>query len=146
MAWSGSGIFANMFIGQFSGVSAVDLTAETNMIALFGAGVTPNYATDTTYGTGTWGSANEASGPGYTAGGQALTGTTLTVVAGNPTWDADDPEWPETTIEAEGAAIYDPSDDQLIAGIWFGELVGSQDGLYRIAWAPEGIAVFDLTP
>lgn len=58
---------------------------------------------------------NEVTGTGYTAGGQALTGVTLTYDAATNTLmlDANDPTWSASTITARYLVAYDdtPSTD-----------------------------------
>jgi len=93
-------------------------TAQTFKIALY----TP--AADLSAATTAYSTANEASGAGYTAGGQTLSvsvvptssGTTAYLSFANVTWSA-------TTITARGALIYkaDGLTNPAIAVIAFGE-------------------------
>ena len=93
-------------------------TSQTFKVALYTSSANLSAAT-TTYST-----SNEASGSGYTAGGQALTvsvvptstGTTAFLSFADVTWDT-------TTITARGALIYkaDGVTNPAIAVIDFGE-------------------------
>lgn len=53
-------------------------------------------------------SANEASGTGYTAGGQTLANVTVTErdASNDAILDADDPSWPNSTITARYVCFY----------------------------------------
>lgn len=85
-------------------------------------------------------SANEVSGDGYTAGGQALAGKTVTQDDTNDKakWDADDVIWADSTITARFAVIYD-ANNNLIACIDFGEDKSSSNGEFKIQWHADGI-------
>jgi hypothetical protein len=90
-------------------------------------------------------SANEVSGTGYTAGGQALANKTVTVddTDDEGVFDADNVTWGSSTITAYHAVIYDDTPtspaDPLIASIDFGGAQTSTSGNFTIAWAAEGI-------
>lgn len=85
----------------------VDLDSDTLKVMLCTSGYTPDqdthrYKSDVT---------NEVAGTGYTAGGQALTGVTVSYTAATNTLmlDANDPSWPASTITARYAVFYDDS-------------------------------------
>lgn len=83
-------------------------------------------------------SANEVSGTGYTAGGQALTGVAAAQSAGvNIVYlDANDVVWSGATITARYAVIYDVSNgNQLVCSIDFGEDKTSTAGDFTIQWS-----------
>lgn len=90
-------------------------------------------------------SANEASGTGYTAGGQALSGQATSVddTDDEGVWDATDIAWTTATITAYHAVIYDDTPtspaDPLICSIDFGGAKTATAGTFTIAWAAEGI-------
>jgi hypothetical protein len=89
---------------------------------------------------------NEVTGTGYTAGGAALSGVTVTYNATNNTltFDASDVSWANSTITARYAVIYDstPATDAtrpLIAYQDFGADVVSTAGAFTITWDAAGI-------
>jgi hypothetical protein len=146
MAWSASGLFVATHIDQWDASNlGIDLGSELHKAAFWGT-VTPNFDTDTAYGASPWNS-GEASGAGYSAGGPLLTGTTLSVVSGSMKWDADNVQLDDSTITAQGVAIYaDAVSDRLICAVWFGAEKETQDGTFLITWHANGIAALDLTP
>jgi len=84
--------------------------------------------------------ANEISGTGYTAGGEALASKAVT--QGETTkWDADDVEWTGATFTAYHAVIYDDdlTNDDLIASIDFGGAKSVSAGTFKIQWHANGI-------
>ncbi len=85
-------------------------------------------------------SANEISGTGYTAGGAALANKAVTQDDTNDKakWDADDVSWPDSTITARFAVLYDVNNN-LIACIDFGEDKSSANGEFKIQWHADGI-------
>lgn len=145
MAWTASGIFYQTQLDQWDPSNlGIDLTAEDGKLAFFGSAVTPNYASDTAYGTAPWNS-GEASGAGYTTGGPTLTGTTLSMVGANMVFDADNVELTSSTITAEGALLYWPTkSNRALLAVWFGASRETQDGTFLITWASGGIASHNL--
>jgi len=84
--------------------------------------------------------ANEISGTGYTAGGEAL--TTKAVTQGATTkFDADDTQWTSASFTAYHAVIYDDTltNDDLIASIDFGGAKQVTSGTFTIQWHANGI-------
>lgn len=64
---------------------------------------------------------DETTGPGYTQGGQLITNVTVSVVGNAAIVDFDDVIWPNTTISAAGALIYNSSKaNRAVAVIDFG--------------------------
>lgn len=127
---------------------AIDLDLETHKVAMFTNTITPNFSSDTAYAAAPY-NANEVSGTGYTAGGNALTGT---VVDESPTgtlrWDASDVQWTTATItNARCALVYaDALGDQAIVLVNFGADYSSSAGTFTIQWASGGVLTIDLTP
>lgn len=75
----------------------------------------------------------EVSGPGYTAGGKALTEANVVMNNDAVILDFQDPVWPNSTISARGALIYNRScDDCAVTVMDFGELVTSKNGNFRL--------------
>lgn len=157
MAWSSSGVFTRTFADALSGIIALNLGLETHKAALFGNGVTPDFETasaTTAYNDGTWLTANEVTGTGYTAGGVALANTTVTLAGGATNiivWDADDPTWSGATFSgAYGCLIYadaltTPVADQGIAAVYFGGPFQVTAGAFSIEFSPNGIYRLDVT-
>lgn len=132
--------------GAFTGALAnkeVDWDSDTIKVMLLSSSYTPNqdnhdYLDDVV--------ANEVSGTGYTAGGATLASKTSVYTASTNTraFDAADVDWPDSTITARYAVIYDdtPSTNAtkpLIAYVDFGADRTSSAGLFRIAWHANGI-------
>lgn len=147
MAWSKSGLFVATHIDQWDASNlGIDLTGELHKAAFWGPSVTPNFDTDTAYGSSPWNS-GESSGAGYTPAGILITGTTLAVASGSMKWDADNLQIDDSTIISEGVLLYaDPTSDRAIAAVWFGEAKETQDGTFLVTWNAAGIAALDLTP
>jgi hypothetical protein len=116
--------------------------------AFFGAGVTPNFGTDTAYNVGTWDSAtNESAGAGYTAGGIAVVTTTLAHVSGSMRLDYDNFQLDDSSIIAEGYLLYaDTAGDLGVLAVWFGEAKETQAGTFLVTHDPSGAAILDCTP
>lgn len=148
MGWIASGLMGATQADQWDPTAlAIDLTAEDGKNAFYGAGVTPNFNTDTAYNVGTWVTANEASGAGYTAGGPVSTGTTLTPTGGVLVYDYDNISIANSTIEAEGYINYWPNkSSRIFHAVWFGELLETQDGTFLVTNDPSGVARLDYTP
>jgi hypothetical protein len=156
MAWSASGFFRQTMADNLNNIIVLNLDLETHKVALFGNGVTPDYdaaAAAAKYGTGgTWTTANEVTGTGYTAGGTALTSTTVTTPsAGVVMWDAADTAWSSATISGiYGCLIYadamtTPVADQAICAVYFGGTAYAvTTGTFTIQWSASGI--YRVTP
>jgi hypothetical protein len=138
MAWSSSGLFVATQMDQWDDTGlGIDLTSESALKAAFwGSSVTPNFdQTGAAYGSSPWNS-GEASGAGYSAGGIAVTGTTLAIVSGSLRFDADNFLIDNSTITAEGYLLY----------VWFGEPKSTEDGAFLVTHDPTGIAILDCVP
>lgn len=91
------------------------LETDTLYMALYTSAATIGAAT-TAYSA-----ADEATGPGYTAGGQVLTNVVVSADGNAAIVDFDDVVWPNATISAAGALIYNGSKaNRAIAAIDFG--------------------------
>ena len=150
MAVTASGLFIPTWIDILDTTQlAVDLDLETHRVAMFTNSITPNFSTDTAYGTGTYAS-NEVSGTGYTAGGALLTGTTVSESpTGTMRWDATDVSWASSTItNARCALVYADAlaGNNAIVLINFGADYSTTAGTFTIQWASGGILTIDLTP
>jgi len=149
MAITASGVYVANFIDVFDTTQlAIDLDLETHKVALYLDALTPNFSTDAAYSA-----TSEASGAGYTAGGNVLTGTVFTeAVTGSAVFDAADASWPASTIaNAMAAIIYADAlaGNNLIVLSDFVTAVSTTSGTLTIQWAAPGsggILNFDLTP
>lgn len=112
----------------------VDLEADTINVSLYDNSHAFT-ATDTDYTT-----TNElATAGGYTQGGQALAGKSVTEAA-TTTWDATDISWTSATFTAYHAVIYDSTaGNDLICSIDFGGAQTVTAGTFTIQWHASGI-------
>lgn len=150
MAVTASGWYLATVIDVFDTTQlALDLDLETHKIALFTNSITPNFSTDTAYGVAPY-NANEVSGTGYTAGGVALTTTTVTESpTGTMKWDCDDPSWAGSTItNARFGLVYADAlaGNNCILGINFGADYSTVSGTLSIVIAAAGLGTVDWTP
>jgi len=127
---------------------AVDLDLETHKGALYLDALTPNFSTDAAYSA-----TNEASGTGYTGGGEAVTGTTWTeAITGSLVLDADDAAWTSSTIaDAMAFVLYADAlgGNNLIFLSDFVTAVSTTSGTLTVQWTAAssgGLFNFDLTP
>lgn len=160
MAWTASGAFRQFFVDYMGNPSTFwtpalpHLDLETHKVALFGSGVTPDFdatAAASQYGAGgTWTTGNESSGTGYTAGGQAITSTTVTGVAGGiMMWDSADPAWTTVTVTTHGCLLYAdsltaPVVDQGIMAVYFGGAFTTTAGNLTIQVSASGWLRLDV--
>lgn len=104
-----------------------DLDSDTLKIALYTSSATLN-ATTTAYTT-----TNEVVGTGYTAGGNVLTGATISTSGTTAIVDFDNTQWVGSSITARGALIYNSSKaNRAIAVLDFGEDKTSNAGSFVI--------------
>jgi hypothetical protein len=107
--------------------------------------VTSSYAPDRATHTNLSHVTNEVVGAGYTAGGKALTGKTVTADTTNhrAKFDADDVSWAGATITARAAVLYQdggtPGASPLIAYIDFGTDVVVTSDTFPIVWHADGV-------
>lgn len=123
---------------------AINLATDTIKVMLVESGYSPDedaheYRDDVT---------DEASGTGYTAGGEELLNKTVTQDNTNnrAVFNADDVEWAASSITARGAVIYkdtgNAATDPLIAYIDFTEDKTSSSGTFAINWNASGVLLF----
>ena len=143
-----SGLYVETFEAALKNDLALDMDNDTFKCMLTLTGYSPNFETHTNKSDVT----NEASGTGYTAGGETLTSVAMTSSSdgtGTIKWDADDVSWANSTLTAvTGAVIYDDTvtNDRLIAYIDFGGSFSTTSGTFQIQWNPSGIFTLDLKP
>ena len=105
----------------------IDLDTDTIKIALYTSAATLSAAT-TAYAT-----TNEVVGTGYTAGGNTLTGATISSSGTTAFVDFNDTTWATATITARGALIYDSTNaNKAIAVLDFGADKTSTAGNFTV--------------
>lgn len=91
---------------------------------------------------------NEASGTGYTAGGNALTNVNPTTTNTTAYTDFADTSWTSSTITANGALIYNDTQtgDPAVAVLAFGSDKSSSNGTFSIIFpaAAESTAIIRI--
>ena len=149
MAITASGLYVSNVIDAFDTTQlALDFDLETHKLALYLDALVPNFTTETDYSA-----TSEASGTGYTAGGNVLTTTVFTeAVTGSAVFDGDDGSWTSSTIaDAMAAVLYADAlaQNNLIVLSDFVTAVSTTSGTLTVQWAAAasgGIFNFDLTP
>jgi len=120
----------------------IDLVNDTIRCALFTNSYTPDAEAHDNWGD----LSGEASGGGYTSGGQALSGKAVTHddVMDKGIFDADDAEWPGATlVNVRWAVLYKdaalPADRKLV-GVWdLGADHSPTNVKFRVQWNATGI-------
>jgi hypothetical protein len=104
-----------------------NFTTDTFKIALYTESATLGPAT-TVYTT-----SNEASGSGYTAGGNTLAGATVSLSQGIAFVDFSDTTWAASSFTARGALIYNSSKaNRAVAVFVFDEVKTTSSGNFQI--------------
>lgn len=150
MAVTASGLFYPTFRDVLNATQlAINLVLTTHKVALFNNSITPNFSTDTAYGSAPY-NANEVSGTGWAAGGVLLgTPTVDESPSGSLRWDAVDVSETGTTLtNARCALIYADAlaGDNAICLLNFGADFSTSNGTFGITFAAGGIFAIDLTP
>jgi len=105
----------------------IDLDTDVMKIALYTSSATLD-ATTTAYSA-----TNEVVGAGYTAGGNTLTGATISTSGTTAFVDFSDTTWTTATITARGALIYDSSkSNKAVAVLDFGADKTSTSGDFTV--------------
>lgn len=142
MAVTASGLFMDTNLKVWNATQlAINLVGDTVKLALFTNSITPNFATDTVYGSAPY-NANEVSGSGYSAAGVALATKTFTELnTGYATFDADDASWTSSTFSsARCGLIQDPTvSNRAIGLINFGADYAVTSGTFTVQFAATGI-------
>lgn len=114
----------------------VDLEADTIRVALMDT----NHSFTATHNTWSQVSANEISGTGYTANGEALANKAVTQ-ASTTKFHADDVAWSSASFTTYHAVIYDDSlgSNDLICSIDFGGAQTVSSATFTIQWDASGI-------
>lgn len=126
----------------------IDFDTDTIKVALLKNTYSPNQDVHATYADVV---GSEVTGTGYTAGGAALNGKTVTYDAANnvTVLDADDVTWANSTITARYAVIYDDAggtsgEKALMGYVDFGVDQASTNGNFTITWDASGIFRFTV--
>ena len=154
MAITISGLYVVPWINDMVGSHAINWDLETHKCALLTNVSTPNFsaaAAAAVYGAGAGAAHTEATGTGYTAGGQLLTATTVTESPASVLmFDAADVSWTASTIAAaRGALIYadaiaTPAAKPALVMINFGADYSTNNGTFTIQWPATGIFTWDV--
>lgn len=149
MAITASGLYVATFVDVLDTTQlAVDLDLETHKGALFSNSITPNFTSDTAYGSSPY-DANEVTGTNWASGGVALTGTTFTGASGTATFDATDVSVATTTLtNARGYLLYADAlaGNNCLVLVNFGADYSTSAGTFAVTWHASGIFTIDLTP
>jgi hypothetical protein len=106
-----------------------DLDTDVIKLALIKASPSGTYGAATTNYSNVTGNSDEASGTGYTAGGQNLDGATISVSGTTAIVDFSDEVFADVTVSADGCIIYNSSKtNRAIAVIDFGGTVSATAG------------------
>lgn len=106
-----------------------DLDTDVIKLALIKASPSGTYGAATTNYSNVTGNSDEASGTGYTAGGQNLGGATISVSGTTAIVDFSDEVFADVTVSADGCIIYNSSKaNRAIAVIDFGGTVSATAG------------------
>lgn len=109
----------------------IDFDTDTFKMALYTDSANLDVTT-TAYTT-----SGEVSGTGYTAGGQTLTGITLSTDGATAFVDFNNPEWTSATFTSRGALIYRSGNgDPSVGVVDFGENKSVSAGTFRVNIPP----------
>lgn len=141
-----SKMYGNLIARAFN--KEVDYDTDTIKVALVTSAYTPDQDNHQTWSQV---KSSEATGTGYTAGGAALSGKTVTYDATNnvTVLDADDVTWANSTITARYAVLYSDAgssdgDKVLLGYVDFGVNQSSTNGNFTITWDASGIFRFTV--
>ena len=110
-----------------------DLDTNSIKLALIKASPTGTYGTATTNYSDVTGNSDEASGTGYTAGGQVLDSVTISTDGTTAIIDIADEVFTSATVSADGCVIYNASaSNAAICVIDFGGTKTSTNGDFTI--------------
>jgi hypothetical protein len=163
MPISGAGIPADTFIADLPTPSTLTLsqnaTAPNTGVTLTCSGDTFNIALIKNGCAGTYGAAStgyaditdnsdEASGSGYTAGGQTLTNITPATVGTVAFWGWENTSWTGVTLDVEGCMIYNasnrggPANNAVYVGYLGGEHTVANGTFTLIMQSPAPLMIF----
>lgn len=156
MAWSGTAWSSAFLADRLTGTAAFDLNSDTLKAALFDNTITPDRAAASAafaYNAGVWLTAAEVDETSqWAAGGEPVTGVTVSAAGGVVTVNADD-VWSSgsnvTATGIHGVFLYDdtltsPVADQGVSYHWFGGEEAGGSGNFVVVWSASGIGYFTL--
>ena len=112
-----------------------DLDTHTLKIALIKGSHSGTYNASTTNYSDVTGNSDEASGTGYSAGGQNLDSASITLSGSTAFVDFADEVFSTATVSADGAIIYNSSaSNKAIAVFSFGSTVTSTNGDFTVVF------------
>jgi len=112
-----------------------DLDTHTLKIALIKGSHSGTYNASTTNYSNVTGNSDEASGTGYSAGGQNLDSASITLSGSTAFVDFADEVFSTATVSADGAIIYNSSaSNKAIAVFSFGSTVTSTNGDFTVVF------------
>ena len=116
-----------------------DLSSDTLKIALIKASPSGTYGAATVNYSDVTGNSDEASGTGYSAGGQNLGSATIAVASNVAHVDFPDEVFSDVTLSASGCIIYNSSaSNKAIATVSFGGTVSATAGDLTIEFPAAG--------
>ena len=116
-----------------------DLNSDTIKLALIKASPSGTYGAATTNYSDVTGNSDEASGTGYSAGGQTLDSATISVSGTTAIVDFADEVFSDVTLSASGCIIYNSSaSNKAIATVSFGGTVSATAGDLTIEFPAAG--------
>lgn len=147
MAITASGLYGLTIEKMLIDTAGQSLEAETHKVLMVQDAHTPDFDVHDFRDDVT----NEVSGTGYTAGGETLTTTEITLATGTLTFDAADVSWASSTITDAMAAIGyfnvgTAATDQLVFLSDFVTSASSSSGTFTIQWNASGIFTLDYSP
>lgn len=147
MAVTASGLYGLTLEKMLIDTAGQSLEAETHKVLMVTDTEAPNFDTHDFRND----ILAEVTGTGYTAGGNTIITTEVTLASGLLTYDAADVSWASSTIANAMAAVGyfnvgTAATDQLV---WLSDFVNaasSSNGTFTIQWAAGGIFTIDYTP
>jgi hypothetical protein len=116
-----------------------DLDTDSIKLALIKASPSGTYNKNTTNYSNVTGNSDEASGTGYSAGGQVLDGAAISLSGDTAIVDFTDEVFSDVTVSADGCIIYNTSNsNSAIAVIDFGGTVSATAGDLTIEFPAAG--------
>lgn len=159
MAITASGLYGPTLEKMMINTAAESLESETDVrCALILDTYAQNFDTHAFWNSAAAGEPGEHEVTGttnYTAGGNLLTATEVTLTAGVLTYDAADTSWTSSTISNAmaavgyfqvGADLTTPADDTLVFLSDFVTAASSSNGTFTVQWNASGIFTLDYTP